>query len=258
MSQPGDPETAVDVGVVVALGIEARPLRDRLVDATDFHPEGLRISVGRLGRIRAAVVAGGVGAEAARRATRLVIEGHRPARIVAAGLCGGLDPSLARSAIVVASSVVAWTGGADIVPPAPRSLGRPGAALLAKLPSPARVGLVASSGEVVGTTAGKRAVHEATGAVAVDMESWWIAEQAARAGIEPWVIRAVSDTADEAIPGDVAELGGGSSPARTAGAAMRLLWKRPSSIFDMAELRERAHVAADALADAISTLLQAD
>jgi adenosylhomocysteine nucleosidase len=258
MSEPVASEAAVDVGVVVALGIEAGPLRDRLVDATDFHPDGLRISVGRLGRVRAAVVAGGVGAEAARRATRLVIEGHRPARVVAAGLCGGLDPSLARGAIVVANSVLAWNDAIGSPSPAPRSLGRPGAPLLAKLPRPARVGLVVSSGQVVATTAGKRALHEATGAVAVDMESWWIAEESARAGIEPWVIRAVSDTSDEAVPGDVAELGGATSTSRVAGAAIRLLWKRPSSLFDMAELRERAHVAADALAEAISTLLRTD
>lgn len=247
-----------DVGVVTALALEALPLRERLADVVDFHPGGLRISLGRLGRTSVAVVAGGVGHTAARHATRLVIEGHRPARVVAAGLCGGLDSSLVRGQIVVAGSVTLSRSSPEGEPTGARSLGRPGSVSLDRLSAKPRVGLVVSTDRVVDTVAAKRHLHEATGAVAVDMESWWIAEESTRAGIEPWVIRVVSDTASESIPADVAGLGGSTNTARVAGAAIRVLWNRPSSLFDMAELRERAHRAAETLADTLATLLRTD
>lgn len=246
-----------DVGIVVALGIEAAPIRERLVDAVDLHPEGLRITIGRLGRVRVAVVAGGVGATAARRATRLLIDGHSPGKIVAAGLCGGLDPTLDFGGIVLADSVTTVPSGPCADPPRVRAVGRIPNERVSGYSRPMHRGRIVSTDRVVATIEEKRRLHASTGAAAVDMESWWIAEEAAAGGIEPLVVRVVCDTAGDTIPEDVAMLGGGTG-ARTVGAAVRLLFRRPSSVFDMAELREKAHAAAETLAAAIDALLRVE
>lgn len=61
-------------------------------------------------------------------------------------------------------------------------------------------GMLAGSHRLVATPAAKRALSEATGAVAVDMESHVLAEVAAAAGLPFLVLRAIADPSDQAIP----------------------------------------------------------
>ena len=239
----------VDIAIVVALALEARPLCERLGGAVRLRAADRRVTVGQLGPWSLAVIEAGVGRAAAEQATQLVIDGHRPRQaIIAAGLCGGLDSAVPRSTIIVPETL-GRIGSADIrrIPPLPA---RPGDH------QAATGGLLVTGDAVVATPAAKQALHAATGAVAVDMESWWIAAVAARAGIPCHVVRAVSDTATESIAPDIATLATIASPARQAGAALRLAWRRPSAIGELAELREHAHHAADALADCLSEIMK--
>jgi nucleoside phosphorylase len=232
----------VDIAIVVALALESRPLCERLAGTVRLQACNRRVTVGRLGSRSLAVIEAGVGQTAAEQATQLVIDGHRPRQaIIAAGLCGGLAPAVTRSTIIV-----------------PETLGRTGAADTRALPplsTPHRTrptavgGLLLTDDAVVATRAAKQALHATTGAVAVDMESWWVAAVAARAGLPCHVVRAVSDAATDSIAPDVATLATQASAARQAGAALRLAWRRPAAIGELAELRERAHRAADALAN---------
>ena len=232
----------VDIAIVVALALEARPLCERLEGMVRLRAADRRVTVGRLGSRSLAIIEAGVGQTAAEQATQLVIDGHRPRQaIIAAGLCGGLDPAIPRATIIVPDTL-GHTDSADTRPLAPRPP-RPGNR------QPPASGLLMTCDTVVSTPAAKQALHAATGAVAVDMESWWIAAVATRAGIPCHVIRAVSDTATESIAPDIAMLAAITSPARQAGAALRLAWRRPSAIGELAELREHAHRAADALAE---------
>jgi nucleoside phosphorylase len=238
----------VDIGVVVALPLEAQPLCERLEGMMRLRAADRRVTVGKIGSRSLAIIEAGVGRAAVERATQLVIDGHRPRQaIIAAGLCGGLDPAIPRATIIV-----------------PATLGHPDSAETRPLPplppqpgnrQPPASGLLMTCDTVVSTPAAKQALHAATGAVAVDMESWWIASVAARASIPCYVIRAVSDTATESIAPDIAALAAIPSPARQAGAALRLAWRRPSAIGELAELREHAHRAADALADYLSEMM---
>lgn len=229
----------VDFAIVVALAIEARPIRERLTGAVRLRAGDRRVTVGRVGSRSVVVIEAGVGRAAAEQATQLVIDGHRPRQaVISAGLCGGIDPQLPRSAIIVPDSL-GHSGTADLRPLLPP----------ANNPKPAVGGLLMTCDTVVSTPAAKQAVHAATGAVAVDMESWWIATVASQANLPCHVIRAVSDTATESIPADIAALAAVSNPARQAGAALRLAWRRPSAIGELADLREHAHQAAEALAD---------
>lgn len=244
MSSPID---QVEIGVVVALALEAAPLRDRLAGAIRLRAADHRITVGSLGGRSIAVIEGGVGRIAAQRATQVLIDGHRPQRIIAAGLCGGLAPAITRATVITPHSIGrAGTGEIRRLPRLPPDSGAP---------PDATTGLLVTTETMVVSPADKRALHDASGAVAVDMESWWIADVAARAGLPCHVVRSVSDAAGDAIAPDVASLAGITSPARQAGAAMRLVWRRPSAVGELAELREHAHRAADALAEHVSRLL---
>ena len=208
------------------------------------------MSCGRLGKATVAIMACGIGGDAAVRGTRLIAAGHRPGRLVAAGLCGGLDPGLSRNAILIADRVgliadrstePALQGSYLPIDPLPAKWEpRPLDGVLR--------GTLLTSGTVIATAAAKKILHDSTHAAAVDMESWWIADEATRLGLPVHVIRVVCDTATETVPKDVASLATAGSAARIAGTAVRLVWKRPSAAIDMVELRERAHAAADSLA----------
>lgn len=236
----------VDVAILVALSLEAAPLVDRLHNPIKLNTAaGLKIAIGQMKTRRVAVVTTGVGRDAAIRGTRLTIEGHRPSLLVAAGLCGGLDPGLERGTVVFGTSVTR-AGGRPLTAPDPSEL-----LLTTSLPT-ARV---VTADRVVDTPEAKRELREATEGDVVDMESWYIAE-AAEAGATRWaIVRSVSDTATERIAQDVAKLASVTHPARLAGAAARLLFFRPSAISDLAELREHACAAADRLAEALDVIL---
>lgn len=236
----------VDVAILVALSLEATPLLDRLQSTVKLTASaGPKIAIGQLKQRRVAVVATGVGRDAAIRGARLTIEGHRPGLVVAAGLCGGLAADLARGAVVVASSVTRPDGNTR--QPAEAS------SLLAT--NGYRAVRVVTADQVVDTPEAKHDLRTTTAADVVDMESWWIADVAEDSGT-PWaVVRSVSDTATERIPKDVAKLASVTHPARLAGAAARILFSRPSAIADLAQLREHACSAADRLAEAFDVML---
>jgi 4-hydroxy-3-methylbut-2-enyl diphosphate reductase len=102
--------------------------------------------------------------------------------VVIAGLCGAVDPSLRPGDLIVASEV---RGDGDPIPcrtDLAEALG-------------ARVGAVASTPGIAGPSQ-KRALR-ASGALAVDMESYWLARSAGARPVA--VVRAVVDTADRRL-----------------------------------------------------------
>lgn len=239
-------DRGVAFAIVAALELEAAPLRDRLADPTTFRPGGLAVSVGRLGETTVAIVAGGVGEHAASRATRLVIDGHRPSRVLAVGLCGGLSPSLQRSSLFVPDAVIAANGTDRLPLEIPAWL---------RDQSLITGGTLVTSDRVVCSPSDKSMLRDRIGAAAVDMESLGVAREAAVRGIPAIAVRVVCDAVDDAIPEDIAKLLAFGSGARQAGAAVRLAWRRPSALMELAELRERAHLAADRLASVLGQLV---
>ena len=125
----------------------------------------------------------GIGPHRARRAAALTHEGPRGAVLIA-GFCGALDPALEPGDIVLASEVRGPTGTTPC--PDPSIL----AGHLRRHGFRVTVGPIASTQRLV-VRERRRALHR-TGAIAVDMESAWLAPEA-RA--EPLVtLRVVLDT----------------------------------------------------------------
>jgi adenosylhomocysteine nucleosidase len=127
--------------------------------------------------------------------------------LVSFGMAGGLDPGLAPGTLVIANQVIvgrapmaadsAWVGRIRAADPA------------------AVVAPIADSAVAVCGVEDKRRLREASGAVAVDMESGAVALAAFEAGIPFAVIRAVADPADRAIPAWVTLLIGENGKVRS-------------------------------------------
>jgi nucleoside phosphorylase len=128
----------------------------------------------------AALVCGGIGAEAARRATEAAIRAVNPGRVVSAGFAGALDASLQVGDVLHPRTVINAADGA-------RTDAGWGDGVLVSL----------------ATVAGKEQkirLRNAYAASAVDMEAAAVAQGAATRGVEFAALKAISDAADFSLP----------------------------------------------------------
>jgi adenosylhomocysteine nucleosidase len=157
---------------------------------------GLRAEAHGFDRLELMVACSGGSADRARaEATRLVGEGA--AALVSFGLAGGLASELRPGDLLLPETVGA--SGATVWSVDRIWRERVHARLVAGGLEP-RAGAIAGSERILATAADKRALFEATGAQAVDMESHEVARVAAAAGLPFLVLRALADSADQVIP----------------------------------------------------------
>jgi adenosylhomocysteine nucleosidase len=228
-----------DVGVIFALGIESGFLEDSVVGRVTVRGDGFKAIEGELRGRRIVILLAGPGRPNAARATEALIDGHRPECVLSAGFAGGLAPELKRHEIVLAQEVILESGQRIEMAPLPTA----GATAIGKL-------LTADC--VVRLADEKIALFERTGASAVDMESFAVAEVCARHGVPFRSARIIHDPADQTLPSDIEKLLNQKTEIARWGAAIGALWKRPSSIKDMWALKENSLVASQKLAEFIA------
>src|ERR1700674_2069195 len=168
------------IAIIAAMEREVRPLiRDWKVRTVRTMEHG-----GRRYRLfengGATLVCGGMGAEAARRATEAVIREVQPVRVISVGFAGALDASLQvghvfepRTVINAADGVRTEVGSGE--------------------------GILVSSTTVAGK-AQKTRLSKAYGATAVDMEAAAVAQGAQARGVEFGALKVISDAADFNLP----------------------------------------------------------
>jgi adenosylhomocysteine nucleosidase len=172
-------------GVVSALELEARtlgsPLRRR--DGLYAAGDGTLIAVS------------GIGGAAAGTAARALIDAGASA-LVSWGMAGGLDPALNAGTICLPSTVVSRDGDTMATDPHWREI------LTAAISERRAVvgGKLLTSDYPIDDIAGKAAAFRATGAVAVDMESFGVAKVAATHDLPFIAVRVIVDTAADALP----------------------------------------------------------
>lgn len=182
---PTDMREKIAIVIIAAMEREVRPLIRRWKVRTIEH-DGRRYRVfeSQSGNRResegAALVCGGIGAAAARRATEALIQDVRPRRVISAGFAGALDSSLRVGDVVEPRLVI---NAADGV----------------------RDEVVSGEGVLVtsATVADKEQkirLRKAYGASAVDMEAAAVAQGAAAHNLEFAVVKAISDGADFSLP----------------------------------------------------------
>jgi adenosylhomocysteine nucleosidase len=165
------------IAIIAAMEREVKPLirgwKVRIVE----H-EGRQFRVFEQGM--AAVVCGGIGSEAARRATEAVIRAVNPERVVSAGFAGALDGSQRvgdllepRTIINLADGVRTDVGSGE--------------------------GILVSSTTVAGKDQ-KARLGKKYGAAAVDMEAAAVAQGAQARGVQFGAIKVISDASDFKMP----------------------------------------------------------
>jgi adenosylhomocysteine nucleosidase len=165
------------VAIIAAMEREVAPLI-RGWKVRTLEQDGRRYRIFENGD--AAVICGGIGAEAARRATELLIQGTRPARVLSVGFAGALNAAMNVADVLEPRVVV---NAADGV----------------RTETGSGQGTLVSYAAVADRDQ-KQRLHKAYGAAAVDMEAGAVAQGAQARGVEFAALKAISDAADFSMP----------------------------------------------------------
>jgi adenosylhomocysteine nucleosidase len=258
--------------IVAAMPEEVAPLRARLVDARRLpvRAGGGEIVRGELDGVAVALTVTGDGARNAGEGIAALLSSVEVGRLIALGVAGALSRDLAEGALVVAEQVMLEGDG-------PGTTFRADEALVesAARATGARRGVVMTAGRIADTVLEKQrllglavasltpppadlggpagAAAPTTSAV-VDLETAGYIAAAARAGI-PWIVlRAVSDTADEALPALLNRCRDAGGAVRRAKVVRGLLGD-PGILPALLGLRRRVQLGAGVLARATAALL---
>ncbi|HKN72954.1 MAG TPA: hypothetical protein VJX30_18120, partial [Terriglobales bacterium] len=163
----------IRIAIVAAMEREVRPLIRSWKVRTMEHG-GRRYRLFENGE--AVLVCGGIGAEAARRATEAVIREVSPMRVISVGFAGALDGALQVGHVLEPRTVINSADGA-------------------RTEVGSGEGILVSSATVA-DKAQKIRLGNAYGAIAVDMEAAAVAQGAQARGVEFGALKAISDAAD--------------------------------------------------------------
>jgi adenosylhomocysteine nucleosidase len=241
------------IAIVAAMPEELAPLRARLSGQPRTQTTSLRSLVvehGRLGGHDVALAATGDGARNAHAGVVALLGASGARALIVIGVSGALSPELATADLVVASRVTDEDGRvreADIesVAAAARATG-------------GRAAVIVSARRIADSVAEKRRLAQEAGPnlAVVDLESASYVGAAEAAGI-PWIVlRAVSDTAGEALPPLLnRSLDAGGAVSR--GRVLRGLLGDPGALPHLLMLRKRVAECALVLARAAEAALPA-
>jgi hopanoid-associated phosphorylase len=159
--------------------------------------------------------------------------------VISFGLCGALDPSLKVGDLVIGEAVTDGDRRYDCDAPWTAALGD-------TLPH-ARQGLFWADGKMITGVKEKTRLLQATGAVAVDMESHIAAKAAAAHGVPFAIVRAVSDSAVTEIPPVAKAAFAPDGRIDVAAVARRVVFGRLGELWDLIPLARDAGLAFRAL-----------
>jgi adenosylhomocysteine nucleosidase len=246
---PASSETS-PIAVVAAMPEELAPLRARLTGMAQARAGSHSIERGWLNGRRVVLATTGDGAANARAGLAELLAGGPVDGLIVIGVAGALSAGLPSGALVVGSRVIdeggrSFAADVDQVAAVARATG-------------GRPGVVVSAGRIADSPSEKqrlaRLADVGAGAAVVDLESATYLAAATAAGV-PWlVLRSVSDTADEALPGLL-------NQSRDGGGAVRrgqVLWgllRQPQALPFLLTLRGRVARCAEALAAAVAAAL---
>lgn len=191
----------------------------------------------------------GMGPERARQAAEEAVgEGARA--LMSFGIAGGLSREARVGQIVIPDQVVDNMGRAIACNPELSSRVRRLCPAGAHAP-----GALMSASVVIAGADDKQRLHQETGAIAVDMESFAVGEVAHTYGLPFAVVRTIADPADQAVP---AALLVGLRPDGTVNipALMRAVFKSPMLIQDIRAIARQSRIAHAMLRRLVPLLLR--
>jgi len=190
------------------------------------------------------LVRSGMGCDRARRALAEIAGKYTLERIFSIGYAGALDPSLKVGDLVVADQVVYYQ--------TLKSYSLDGE-LLGTMPE-VRRGTLLTVDQVVATPPEKKALREKYSAVAVDMETFALVEEAKSRNIPICSYRAITDTADQELM-DCSHLIEANGDVSKLKAGWHVL-THPGDLKSMIDLGQHAKTATASLTELVSQLIQ--
>jgi len=238
-----------DLGFVFALAIEAGCFVDTLGKVRVTRGDGFIARQGRHGGREIALVESGPGGHRAAKAAHALIDAYRPRLVVSAGFAGGLDPQARRHDLVVGTTLLNTLGGEITLNPAELM------PWWDEVPH-LRRGRLLSVDRVIRLRQEKQQLGRRHDALAVDMESFTVAEVCRERAVAFLAIRAISDAVDDELPRDIGKLLAQKSFAGQLGAAMGSVFRRPAAVKDLFNLHQNSLAASRRLASFFGTLIQ--
>lgn len=242
MTDPEIDQTRADIGIVCALRTELSPFMAGCNHVRKYTGNSFTFRGGFLHEIRIAAVETGIGFARARRATHAMIDAHRPTWILSCGFSGALRAGLSVGDVVMATSIVDTHGHeltVDMTAPS-----WPGV----------HSGRLLVTDQVVCTVMEKTHLGTQHGALAVDLESFAVAQVCREAETRFIAVRVISDDSSADLPAELPAVLQQSGSGRL-GAALGAVWNRPGSVRDLWQLRENAQQASERLASFLGRLL---
>ena len=218
------------VGVVLALKIEASGFVDRLTDVATKRGPNMREHVGNLEGHRIAVVESGAGGPRAAIVTEDLIRTRRPSWVVSAGFAGALSDTIRKGDVLMADAVVDTNGNTLEIDLKIDPAASPGV----------HAGRLLTVNKIVRETELRRQLASKFGALAVDMESYDVADVCRREKVRFLSVRVILDGIDDQLPPEIDYLLRQQNTARQLGAAAGAIFRRPTSARDMWKLKEAA------------------
>lgn len=236
------PERFACHGVFVfALAVEAGGLVDRLQQTVIQRGAAVVQHLGYLDGQSVVVAQSGVGRQAAGDATRELLATYQPAWVISAGFASALRDTLRRGHILMADEVVD-TAGEQL--PIELNIERDGVERTGAL----HLGGLLTVDHLVRTAAERYELAKQYDALACDMETMAVARACREAGVRFLSVRVISDAIDDHWPREIERLLDHQSLAGKLGVATGAIFKRPSVVKDMWQLKEEALKGSDRLA----------
>jgi len=253
LSQPADEANEparprpCDVGIVFASGAESGGLEDRLSGTFGTHAGEFSFQQGGLEGRHVVLVQSGASRTAAAKATQLLIAGHQPQWVIAAGFASALAPDLKLFDFVLARNL-ADTGGHRVevalqIPPE----------ALAATPHLHTGRLLTVNRPLRPSEKQPLAVEHR--AIACDLQSLSVAQTCLQEQTRFLAVHIVLETVDEPVPAELAGMSRPQTAAGRLGALVGAIAHRPSSVKDMLKRKENALLASDRLAELLREMI---
>ena len=244
--------------VFCAFGAEYAPLRARLKNPIALDHATLRGASGTLGKTKTALVVSGVGIRRARQTAVLALDYLRDVDgVIITGVAGGLHGDLKIGDLVIGDRLLLRRED-EFAASHTVEIGSSRVDALVATLTGARIahtrGAMLTSRRAIVSAADKLRAHTALGAIAVDMESAVIAQEAASREIPFVCLRTIMDTAAQNLDG--AMLADEDGRVRI-GAAARALLRNPRMIGASLRLMRNLRAATTSMAIAIEAALSA-